>query len=94
MICPNCKKHFNEGFNFCPWCGSKKLDIKICPNCEYKTYDEEFMFCPECGKKLIDEIEYELQKDEIKEFLRKEEIQKKMNSHTKNISSNTVSAET
>ena len=58
MICPYCKKNFNEEFDYCPWCGSKKPDLKICPNCEYKTYDEEFMFCPECGNELIDEREY------------------------------------
>ena len=100
VICYKCKKHFSEGFNFCPHCGTKNPIFKICVNCKYKTFDKEFMFCPKCGKKLISEIEYEFQQEiKIKKFLRKEEerkkeIQKKTNPRPKNISSSTVSAET
>lgn len=74
MECPNCYRTYDNGFKFCPYCGEKKPEPKICPNCKFRTFDEEFMFCPECREKLILKTEYErlekVRKDEDEERLK------------------------
>lgn len=55
--CPNCNKFYNDDFDFCPYCGTKKPAPKICPKCEISTY-ESYMFCPKCGTELISKIEF------------------------------------
>ena len=31
--CPNCNKYYNDDFDFCPYCGTKKPFPKVCPEC-------------------------------------------------------------
>lgn len=57
MECPNCNKIYDDGFNFCPYCGIKKPAPKICPICELEP-DLEFSFCPKCGTELIKESDF------------------------------------
>lgn len=51
--CPNCNNYFREDYNFCPYCGDKKPDPKICPKYQFETYDE-YIFCPICGTELME----------------------------------------
>ena len=46
MECPNCKKTYDEKFNFCPWCGSEKPEI---------NYDEDLESFERENKILDDE---------------------------------------
>lgn len=55
--CPNCNRFYDDNFDFCPYCGTKKPSPKICPNCEISTY-ATFSFCPKCGTELISELEF------------------------------------
>lgn len=49
--CPNCNRFYNDDFAYCPYCGTKKPEGKICPKCKFKSI--EYSYCPHCGKKLI-----------------------------------------
>ena len=57
MECPNCNKTYDDDFKFCPHCGTKKPEGKICPGCKYESY--EFDFCPKCGRQLIEKHVYD-----------------------------------
>ena len=57
MECPNCNKTYDDEFRFCPYCGEKKPEGKICPGCKYESY--EFDFCPKCGRQLIEKHVYD-----------------------------------
>ncbi len=52
MECPNCNKTYDDEFKFCPYCGEKKPEGKICLGCKYESY--EYDFCPKCGRQLIE----------------------------------------
>ena len=47
--CPNCKKQVNG--NFCPECGTKRVEQVFCSNCEKKV-EKGAKFCPECGNQM------------------------------------------
>ncbi len=49
--CPSCNRFYNDDFAYCPFCGTKKPEGKICPKCKFKSI--EYSYCPHCGKKLI-----------------------------------------
>ena len=57
MICPNCDNYYNDDFDFCPHCGTKKPEPLTCPECGFRS--NEYSFCPKCGEKLrtSDEME-------------------------------------
>lgn len=57
VLCSKCGKEFNDGFDFCPFCGTKKPPQKICPKCKLEP-SIEFSFCPKCGTELIDKEIY------------------------------------
>lgn len=50
-ICPFCKKDLLEGDTFCPYCGRKVKNIKICNQCG-EPNDKEDNFCSNCGSKI------------------------------------------
>lgn len=58
MKCPNCNKTYDDNFRFCPYCGEKKPEPKICTNCIMEL-SVEFSFCPECGTKLVSKSYWE-----------------------------------
>ena len=47
--CPNCKKQVNG--NFCPECGTKRVEQVFCSNCGKKV-EKGAKFCPECGNQM------------------------------------------
>ena len=51
MKCPNCKEIYNDEYDFCPHCGTKKPKEKTCPKCKFKS--AEYEFCPKCGERLL-----------------------------------------
>lgn len=55
MECPNCNKHYDDDFAYCPYCGIKKPEPLACHKCGFQS--NEFSFCPNCGEKLITLIE-------------------------------------
>lgn len=61
--CYKCEIIIEEGFKFCPNCGSNQTEI-ICPNCNYKNKSNS-KFCQECGEQLVtkskDKIEPKLE---------------------------------
>ena len=67
MICPNCKKYYNDAHLFCPFCKTKK-PLKVCPKCGEIGEDED-NFCTMCGSKLI-KIDYEknILKEKLNDF--------------------------
>lgn len=75
MICPNCNRTYDDDFNFCPYCKTKKPSPKICPNCEFKTYDD-FNFCPICSEDLISEREYQSRQEKIRTEEKKNQLRK------------------
>ena len=75
MICPNCNRTYDDDFNFCPYCKTKKPSPKICPNCEFKTYDD-FIFCPICSEDLISEREYQERLEKTKTEERRNQLRK------------------
>lgn len=56
--CPNCNNSYDNKFKFCPHCGLKAPEPKICHQCGFESYD--FNFCPECGNKLTRSPKIEL----------------------------------
>ena len=48
-ICPTCNA--TRTGKFCPECGAKKPEAKVCPVCGKEVSDSD-KFCPECGAKL------------------------------------------
>ena len=64
MKCIRCKETYDDDFKFCPYCGERKPDPKICPICEIE-HDIKFNFCTECGEELITKKEYEKKLEEI-----------------------------
>lgn len=50
MICINCRRYYDDEFDFCPYCGAKRFEPSTCPKCGFKSY--EFSFCPKCGTQL------------------------------------------
>ena len=55
--CPNCNKTYDDEFRFCPFCGEKKPEGKICLGCKYESY--EYDFCPKCGRQLFEKHVYD-----------------------------------
>lgn len=49
--CPNCGSSQNTSEKFCGKWGTKLPEPKICPNCNYQSYENEY--CTQCGSKLI-----------------------------------------
>ncbi len=49
--CPFCKKDLLESDMFCPYCGRKVKNIKICNQCG-EPNDLEDNFCSNCGSKM------------------------------------------
>ena len=68
--CTNCNRTFDDNFNLCPYCGTKKPAPKICPHCNFKTY-QEFKFCPMCANKLISK---KMEKERLETYKRKREL--------------------
>ena len=42
--CPNCEKEFEEGFEFCPYCGQKAKDELTLKLLFYNTISNYFSF--------------------------------------------------
>ena len=78
MNCPNCNKYYNDDFDFCPHCGTKKPEPLTCPNCGFRS--NEYSFCPKCGEKLLTTNQIvkkqKREKEEEEERKRKEELQR------------------
>lgn len=66
MNCSYCKTEFDEGDQFCNYCGAQinqidnsglkvKDSIEICPACG-KKIDKEDMFCQYCGEAICNQI--------------------------------------
>lgn len=55
MECPFCFKIYDDQLDSCPFCGSKKPKMLICPKCHYQT--NVYNFCPNCGTELVKEID-------------------------------------
>ena len=49
--CPECGKNNKNDNLFCGNCGSKLPEPKICPSCEYESFDDQY--CTRCGERLI-----------------------------------------
>lgn len=76
MECPKCQKEYDDEFFYCPYCGTKTPQPKICGNCGLETRPE-FSFCPLCGSKLEGNIYDEFEKlknklEEVKIYLNKD----------------------
>lgn len=50
-VCPFCKKDLLESDMFCPYCGRKVKNIKICNQCG-EPNELEDNFCSNCGSKM------------------------------------------
>ena len=77
MQCPNCNKNYEDDFDFCPYCGTKKPEPpkpKTCPECGFQS--NKYSFCPKCGEKLLNDAE--LEKYRIKEEERRRKEQQKI----------------
>ena len=44
---------FRDDFDFCPYCGTKSPEPKICLRCGFESV--KYDFCPKCGIKLSEE---------------------------------------
>ncbi|MCQ2751760.1 MAG: DUF4234 domain-containing protein [Coriobacteriales bacterium] len=66
MICPNCQKENQEGFNFCENCGSELSGaqtnnssanqdnlVKVCSSCNYQNKSSA-KYCHNCGNSVMD----------------------------------------
>ena len=73
MECHNCNRTYNDEFTFCPYCGEKKPEPKICPKCKFKSIG--YSYCPYCGKKLIP-IQYLRNKKHEKKNNLRDNVQK------------------
>ena len=58
--CPECGKNNNDNDLFCGNCGSKMPEPKICPYCEYESFDNTY--CTKCGEKLISNESFHIKK--------------------------------
>lgn len=65
MECTNCGNFYDEDFNFCPYCGNKTPQLKICPKCSFKSY--EFSYCPHCGEMLLNKEQIRIKERRWKE---------------------------
>jgi len=51
MNCPNCQSNLQEGFKFCPYCGTDVNKKMFCPSCGGKV-EPVWVSCPSCGAAL------------------------------------------
>lgn len=61
MECPNCKKTYDDQFNFCPWCGSENLEIKY--NKDLENFEIE-------NNLLENESDFEMEFKDIEQELK------------------------
>lgn len=62
MKCPNCNRRYLNSYKFCPHCGTKRPEPKICPICEHEYFVRKA--CPKCRVKLVEKEEYIQKKSE------------------------------
>lgn len=51
MNCRICQKPVQEGFKFCPYCGTEVNAIPACPSCKNEI-KPDWNSCPYCGASL------------------------------------------
>ena len=80
MECPNCKKTYDDEFNFCPWCGSEKPLIY---DEDVKSFEYEDELLEEESSSF--EMEFKNIEEELKELkedaIRFEENKKNMTNY-------------
>lgn len=83
MKCKKCNNEIQNGFKFCPICGTPVALAIICPKCGATDIPQDSKFCPDCGILLIGQrtLDKEKRKNEAlqnkEEKLKRKEIQRK-----------------
>ena len=69
MECYNCSAIYNDYLGYCPYCGAKKEEFNICPECG-KKLKKDIVKCPKCDKKAVKETDEMKSERLVKEGLK------------------------
>lgn len=83
MKCIKCNNEIQNGFKFCPICGTAVAITIICPKCGATDIPQDSKFCPDCGILLIDQRTLDKEKRKNEALQNKEEKLKRKENQRK-----------